>query len=84
VLVLSSRDYNAKRGLMIGCPITSKVKGYPFEVPLGPGSGVAGVVLADHVKSFDFRARHAEAIGATPQATVDAVAQIVAALIGLL
>ena len=83
MLVLSSREYNAKRGLMIGCPIASKVKGYPFEVPLGPGSGVTGVVLADHVKSFDFRARRVEAIGSTPQATVDAVAQIVAALIGI-
>jgi len=56
-LILSPRAYNAKARLAIACPITSHVKGYPFEVPLPSGSGIAGVVLADHVKNLDWQAR---------------------------
>lgn len=54
-LVVSPSNYNAKAGLMICCPLTSRVKGYPFEVVLGDGS----VVLADQVKSLDWHARRA-------------------------
>ena len=56
-LVLSPRSYNEKTGLALFCPITSNVKGYPFEVSLPPSSTVTGVVLADQVKSLDWRAR---------------------------
>ncbi len=56
-LVLSPRAYNAKARLAIACPITSQVKGYPFEVPLPAGSAIVGVVLADHVKNLDWQAR---------------------------
>lgn len=56
-LILSPRVYNSKARLAIACPITSHVKGYPFEVPLGPGGKIAGVVLADHVKNLDWQAR---------------------------
>jgi mRNA interferase MazF len=58
-LVLSPVAYNGKTGLMLCCPITSQVKGYPFEVPLSPDAGVRGVVLSDQVKSLDWRARQA-------------------------
>ena len=56
-LILSPRACNSKTRLAIACPITSHVKGYPFEVPLGPGDKVAGVILADHVKNLDWEAR---------------------------
>ena len=56
-LVLSPRSYNEKTGLALFCPIASKVKGYPFEVSLPSSSTVTGVVLADQVKSLDWRAR---------------------------
>jgi len=56
-LILSPRVYNAKARLAIACPITSHVKGYPFEVPLPPGGKISGVVLADHVKNLDWQAR---------------------------
>jgi mRNA interferase MazF len=56
-LILSPRAYNAKARLAIACPITSHVKGYPFEVPLPPGGKISGVVLADHVKNLDWQAR---------------------------
>jgi len=56
-LVLSPRTYNDFWGLFICCPITSKVKGYPFEVPILGHPDIAGVVLADQVKNLDWRSR---------------------------
>jgi len=61
-VVLSPRQYNEKIGLAIVCPVTSKVKGFPFEVELPPGMKTHGVVLADHVRSIDWRAREATII----------------------
>jgi mRNA interferase MazF len=46
--------------LFLTCPITSKIKGYPFEVRLPAGLAVAGVILADQIKSLDWRVRAAE------------------------
>ena len=56
-LILSPRVYNAKARLAIACPITSQIKGYPFEVELPPAGTIIGVVLADHVKNLDWEAR---------------------------
>ena len=56
-LILSPRVYNSRARLAIACPITSQVKGYPFEVPLLGGGTITGVVLADHVKNLDWQAR---------------------------
>ena len=56
-LVLSPARYNSRSGLMICCPMTTRVKGYPFEVAIA--GDMAGVVLADQVKSLDWRARKA-------------------------
>ena len=67
-MVLSPKAYNAKTSLALLCPITSRVKGYPFEVILPRTSLVTGVVLADQVKSLDWRARRARFGGpTTPQ-----------------
>ena len=65
--MLSPRAYNAKVGLAICCPVTSQVKGYPFEVPVPEGLAVSGTVLSDHVKSLDWRARRAEFICRLPK-----------------
>ena len=59
-LVLSPIAYNEKTGLALFCPITSHVKGYPFEVILPPTSAITGAVLADQIKSLDWRARRAQ------------------------
>lgn len=59
-IVLSPLSYNRKVGLAIMCPITSAVKGYPFEVAIPEGLGVSGVVLADRVENLDWRGRQAE------------------------
>ena len=69
-VVLSPVAYNGKVGLAILCPITSRAKGYPFEVSIPDGLPVTGVVLADQVKSLDWRARRAERIGALPATTI--------------
>jgi mRNA interferase MazF len=66
-LVLSPSSYNRKVGLAILCPITSQVKGYPFEVTIPSGSKLGGVVLADQVKSLDWRFRKAEFICKLPR-----------------
>jgi mRNA interferase MazF len=68
--VLSPASYNGKTGLMLCCPVTSQVKGYPFEVPLDVG-GIHGVVLSDQVKSLDWKARQAKRKGAVPKAVMD-------------
>ena len=59
-LVLSPKAYNGRVGLAILCPITSQVKGYPFEVRIPDGLEVGGAVLSDQVKSLDWKARNAE------------------------
>lgn len=55
-LVVSPRSYNEKTGLIIACPITSKRKGYMFEVSLDSGK-MKGVILADQIRSLDCHAR---------------------------
>ncbi|GJM41552.1 MAG: mRNA-degrading endonuclease [Ardenticatenaceae bacterium] len=65
-LVLSPASYNGKVGLAILCPITNQQKGYPFEVKIPAGLGVTGVILADQVKSMDWRVRKAEYIDHLP------------------
>ena len=74
-LVLSPWAYNAKVGLALLCPITSQVKGYPFEVVIPEGTGVSGAVLSDQVKCLDWRARQAELICPLPGGTVATVLQ---------
>ena len=79
-IVLSPSAYNAKSGLMLCCPTTTKIKGYPFEVRL---SGTpASVVLADQVKSLDWRARKAVKKGRAIPAELAEIRSKLHALIG--
>lgn len=80
-LVISPKAYNAQVGLALFCPVTSRVKGYPFEVVLPKGSGVIGVVLADQLKSLDWRARKAKLI---ERASYELVAMVTARILPLL
>lgn len=80
-LVLSPSAYNRKVGLALLCPITSRVKGYPFEVAIHEGLVVTGAVLADQVKSLDWQARQAEFAGRLPDADVHEVVGMVLALL---
>jgi len=63
------------------CPITSQVKGYPFEVSLPVGLKVTGVVLADQVKSLDWRARRADRICSLSQPAVTEILQTLGVLL---
>ena len=78
-LVVSPASYNGRVGLALCCPITSQVKGYPFEVVLPASLDVQGVILADQVKSLDWRVRKAKRIGRVPGAVLEeAVGKILA------
>lgn len=72
-LVVSPGTYNGRTGLALCCSIASRVKGYPFEVALPEGVGVEGVVLADQLKSLDWRARNASIMARLPDIVVEAV-----------
>jgi mRNA interferase MazF len=69
-LVLSPAAYNQRVGLGLFCPITSQRKGYPFEVSIPANLPVAGVILADQIKSLDWRVRQAEYLCTLPDATI--------------
>ena len=81
VLVLSPARYNTRVGLIVCCPVTSRVKGYPFEVALPQGLPISGVVLADQVKSLDWRARRADWICQLPAALISDVLATLFALL---
>jgi len=74
-VVLSPGIYNEKVELVILCPITNQIKGYPFEVIIPEGLPVSGVILADQIKSLDWRVRDAEWICALPPRVVIEVMQ---------
>lgn len=75
-VVLSRKAYNQKTGLAIFCPITSRVKGYPFEVNVD-GKKISGAVLSDQVKNLDWKARRAKLIAKLDD---EALAEVVAKL----
>ena len=78
--MLSPAAYNAKTSLMVCCPMTTQLKGYPFEVIVSHDPPSA--VLADQVKSLDWRARNAAPKGRVPDAVLAEVRAKVRALIG--
>lgn len=80
-LVISPKSYNGKVGLALMCPITSKIKGYPFEVLLPDNLKVSGAVLADQIKSLDWEVRQAEFICTAPS---EVVAEVIAKIQTLL
>ena len=80
-LVLSPKNYNEKAGLALCCPITSVLKGYPFEVNLPSTSTVSGVVLADQVRSLDWRARRARYEGRAERQVIREVLEKIGVLL---
>ncbi|MFM7928533.1 MAG: endoribonuclease MazF [Pirellula sp.] len=61
-LVITPKSYNRKTGLCILCPATRQAKGYAFEVTIAGDNGGSGVVLADHLRNVDWRARNVQFI----------------------
>ena len=79
-VVLSPASYNGKTGLMLCCPLTTRIKGYPFEVAIA--GAPASVVLAYQVKCLDWRARHATRKGRVSPAELRDVRAKLRALVG--
>ncbi len=81
-LVLSPIAYNQRVGLALVCPITSRVKGYPFEVAVpSTEPALRGVILADQVKSLDWRARKATLLARVTESTIEEVIGLIGRLL---
>ncbi len=75
--VVSPRTYNRRVGLALVCPLTSRVKGYPFEVVVPDRGKAQGAILADQIKSVDWRARNAVRFDrASPEIVAEVTARI--------
>ena len=80
-VVLTPKAYNQATGLLICCPLTTKIKGYPFEVNIeGTPQNVA---LSDQVKSLDWKARKAKHKGSVSQAELETIKQKIGLLLAI-
>jgi len=70
-IVLSPINYNTKVGLALFCPITSQIKGYPFEVLLPESLNIYGVIISDQIKSLDWKVRNVEFISKAPKYVIE-------------
>lgn len=80
-LVLSPRAYNESTGRLLLCPVANQGKGGPYETPLPGGLSVQGVVLADRLRSLDWREAAAQRAGTAPASVVEQVLQRLRALL---
>jgi mRNA interferase MazF len=71
--VLSPATYNRRVGLALFCPVTNKIKGYPFEVNVPVGLAVTGTILSDQIKSLDWQTRNADFICKMPDEVTEQV-----------
>ena len=71
-VVISPKNYNEKSNLALFCPVTSKEKGYPFEVKI-KSKKISGVILSDQIKCLDWKARNAEFIMKASDSIMDDV-----------
>jgi mRNA interferase MazF len=78
-LVLSPAQYNEKSGLMLVCPITSQLKGYPFEVVLD--GKIKGAILVDQLRSVDWKERNAAYVTTASTSTVAKVKELLELLL---
>ena len=81
-LTLSPEGYNRRVGLAVFCPITSQIKGYPFEVMVPGGLKISGAVLSDQVRNLDWKARCAGFYCSVPESTVLEVLDKLGSLLG--
>jgi mRNA interferase MazF len=79
--VISPEPYNRRAGLALVCPVTSEVKGYPFEVVLPAGLHATGAILTDQVKSLDWRPCKAKRVCTVPSNVLEeTIARILAVI----
>lgn len=79
-IIISPLEYNKKTGLAVCCPITSNIKGYPFEV-IVEGKKINGAVLSDHLKNLDWKAREIKFIEKAKAHVLEEVVLKISALI---
>lgn len=79
-IVLSPKTYNVKSSLIVVCPITSKIKGYPFEVQCSTRK-ISGAVLSDQIRTVDWKARPIKYICESPSGVLENVCNIITKLI---
>ncbi len=79
-IIISAKAYNQKTNLAVCCPITSNQKGYPFEVKVD-GKKINGVVLSDHLKSLDWKARKIKFIEKSVTSVIEECIQKISAII---
>jgi mRNA interferase MazF len=82
-LVVSPRSYSRKVGLALLCPITSRVKGYPFEVVLPAELEASGAILSDQIESLDWRVRKAALLCVAPEDVVEETLSKILTLVGM-
>ena len=80
-LVISTKDFNARTGFAFVCPITSQVKGYPFEVPVEGAKKTKGVILADQMKSLDWSARNVKSVDCVSPSCIQEVITLVGVIL---
>jgi mRNA interferase MazF len=80
-IVLTPRQYNVRSGLCILCAITSRARGYPFEIDIPPGHAISGVVLVDQVRSVSWEKRYVKMAGVAPEKLVEEVRERLAVLL---
>ena len=80
-LVLTPRQYNVRSGLCIICPITSRARGYPFEVAIPEGHAISGIILVDQARSLSWEERYVKMAGVAPVKLLDEVRERLAALL---
>lgn len=81
VLVISPKIYNSKTHLALFCPVTSQIKGYPFEIELPDNFEISGAILSDQIKNLDWQARQAEFICRLPQTQLTETLNKISALL---
>jgi mRNA interferase MazF len=72
-LVISPASYNGRTGLLLYCPITSQIKGYPFEVRIEGNPLISGVALADQIKNLDWRVRGVKFVTSVDESVLEEV-----------
>lgn len=80
-LVISKTEFNRRTGLVLACPVTNRDRRFPFHVPVGDTAGITGFVMVEQVKSIDFRARDAEAMGKASEEVLEEVLSLLDACI---
>ena len=72
-IVLSPVSYNSKVGLVLFCPVTNQIKGYPFEVNIPPGLKITGAALSDQIKSLDWKISNTEFYDKIPDTMISEI-----------